>query len=341
MSAADNASDEGPPRVGLVADEEQGPTLVRLLSSSPNWHLVATSGAALEVPADVEWFDDRRVMITQSKLDALVLATSTRAAIDLDETAGTYGLSVWRTPPLARNFAEATQLVTAVEQRPRVYRVMSWWDHVRAPIREALQTLDDFKPRYTDIVVAASGPSIHSWRAGTIDAGGGVMTLDAYPMLEALIAMRGLPDNVSATTGRFRRHPGEAARETEDVALAVFRYEGGGVVSVRASWDIHPHEQYTLHHGAAHTVKITPHAISITDLDGEMLVERPFATDMLDADLAQFARSLTGRPAREAATKTLHRHVAVAALLETIYLSARTWHPEVPRKLYEVQGWRE
>jgi hypothetical protein len=38
---------------------------------------------------------------------------------------------------------------------------------------------------------------------------------------------------------------------------------------------------------------------------------------------------------------TLERHMAVSALLQATYLSARTGQPESPLKLYEVQGWPE
>ena len=33
--------------------------------------------------------------------------------------------------------------------------------------------------------------------------------------------------------------------------------------------------------------------------------------------------------------------LAVSALLETVYLSSRTGHPEIPRRLFEVQKWPE
>ncbi len=47
--------------------------------------------------------------------------------------------------------------------------------------------------------------------------------------------------------------------------------------------------------------------------------------------------SLAGETERVA----LERHLAVTALLEALYLSARTGQPETPRKFYEVQKWPE
>ena len=341
MVERDNPAEHTALRVGLIVDEQGGVDLVRAVEANPRLELTALAGAAIELPEDVAWFDDRRVMITHSQLDAVLLADSTRAAVDLHDMTRDYDLAVWRRPPLARNFAEAVQLAKTLVERPHAFRMQSWWEHIREPVRAALHQVEDFKPRFTEILVAAPGPSIHSWRSGTVDAGGGVATLDAYDLLEALLATCGLPDNVSAATGRFRRHAGEAARETEDVALALLRYEGGGVVNLRASWDIRPHTQCLIHHGAEASLKLTRDAVTLYDSAGETIHEAALPSDLLDAELRCLVNEIDAPPSEDVVARRIDRHVALNALLESLYLSARTWHPETPRKLYEAQGWRE
>lgn len=329
-----------PRRVGLLADEHTGARLAALLMASPRWELVALAGPQLEgLPDSVHWYDDRRIMIAQSGIEALVLADSPRTALDVMETAQGRGLAIWRLPPLARNFAEATQLIRMVQSSQAVYRVASPWELWREAITTALRSVEDFRPRYTEISVRAPGPPVQSWQAGVVEAGGGVAMLDAYGALESLIAVRSLPDNVSAATARFRRHPGQAPRETEDTAAVIFRYEGGGMVNVQATWDLPPYEQYTRHHGAEHTVTCDQRSVQVWDRDGQVLSSAPLPDDLLAAELERFADLLDQPEPPATRDKTLERHLAVNALLEATYLSARTWHPETPRKFYEVQGW--
>jgi hypothetical protein len=59
------------------------------------------------------------------------------------------------------------------------------------------------------------------------------------------------------------------------------------------------------------------------------------------AELSRFVAAIRDAGSREANDRTLERHLAVTALCETAYLSARTGQPEYPAKLYEVQKWPE
>ncbi len=341
MTAPANASSPHEPlRVGLIADDEDGPTVAAALRGAPELELVGLAGAQFESESDAPWFDDRRVMITTTKPQAVVLATAPRAAIDLDEMFLLHDLAVWRKPPIARNFAEAVQLMQRLNQPRPHYRVASWWEHVREPVRDTMQAIEDFQPRFSELSVARQGPSVQSWRAGLIEAGGGVLTLDAYDLLEAFVAQRGLPDNVSSAAGKHRKRPGEAPRETEDVAVAILRFVDGAIALLRASWDL-PNESAALrHHGAEGSLDITAQDVSTVDFDGRVLRSAALPHDVLTTELRRFAMDVRQGARAEQEAKTRERHLAVTALLEAVYLAARTWAPESPRKFYEVQGWR-
>ena len=66
---------------------------------------------------------------------------------------------------------------------------------------------------------------------------------------------------------------------------------------------------------------------------------RPLPSGMLAAEMHRLATEITNAATPQAAKKRNERHLAVSALLETIYLSSRTGHPEPPRRLFEVQKW--
>lgn len=327
-------------RIALISDLEQAPIFADLLRASSRWELGAyATPAPCDTLAGVEWFDDRRVMLTQPGVDAVIIATATRAALDVSALALELNLPVWRQPPLARNFAEATQLVTNIERSNAPYRVASWWEHVRQPVRAALKE-HALRPVFSELCVRTPGPLVQSWRAGVVDAGGGVLTLDAYALLEALVAVRDLPDSVSAATGRFRKAPDQPPRETEDVAVAVMRYENGGVAQLSATWDIPPDQQWCRYHDATNTLTLSPVTLEVTDRHGAALHNANLPGAYLAAELDAFAALLDDEAAPASQAATFERHLAVTALLEAVYLSARTWHPESPLKFYDVQGWR-
>ena len=331
-----------PLRAGLIADAEGIAHLAEAVDGAA-LEIVAQSGkrAGVELP-DVEWYDDVRVMAAQAGIEALILATSPRASVELTEMAADQELPVWRLPPLARNFAEATDLATRCRQRESIYRVASWWETVEADVRWALGHGEGVKPAFTHIRVCAAGPSVQSWRASLVDTPGGVLATDAYGMLEALVAVRGLPERVSASVANVRRRPGEAPRETEDVATAIVRYEGGRAAAIHATWDVPPFMACTEHHGAELTVSIDPEGVAVRSREGELLAERRLsASAFMRRELDRFVAAVRQPPEPDAYDPTLERHIAVTALLQAIYLSARTGQPESPLKLYEVQGWPE
>jgi predicted dehydrogenase len=326
-------------RVGLIAEGERLALVAPAVQACPLVQLCGQSGmpqtAALP---DIPWFDDRRQLIGHPDVQAVLLATTTRGDLGLGAMALERGLPVWRLPPIARSFAEAAELAAAVARQTTVYRVASWWEHVENHAWRELQWPDDFQPILSELRVAVRGPDPQSWRCNLAEAGGGVLTHDAYGWLEALVAVRGLPETLCATVARQRVAPGAAPRETEDAALATLRYAGDGSAALRAAWDAPPFEQTLTHHGHSATVTLNADEVTLLDAAGTLRDRHPLPTDFLAGELHRFAEWVGG-DAHARAAAALERHLAVSALLETIYLSARTNHPESPRKLYEAQGW--
>lgn len=331
-----------PLRVGLIADADDAPRYAEAVRACASLELCAQAG--MSQPAalpDVAWFDDTRVLIAQGDIDALLLATSPRMGAKLGELAMAHGVHVWRPPPLSRNFAEAIEVVRRLRDTEVVYHVSSWWDHVGEEVGQALDLEADYEPVFSELHVSATGPSLKSWRSSRVDAGGGVLTYDTYAMLEALTAIRGLPESVAGAIGKCRRRRSEAPRETEDVVSAVFRYEGRGLAHVRASWDIPPFGRATSHHGREATVRYTESSIAVLESDSSVLKERPLPARFLTTDLMRFAAAIAEKAQRGAAQASINRHLAVSAVLEATYLSSRTEQPEIPRRLFEVQRWPE
>lgn len=342
MTLPDNhRSSHGPLRVGLIADPQRLDSLASSIQACPLVELIAQAGMPQShALRDVHWHDDERFLLAAPDLQAVLLATTTRRDIELAAHAAERKLPLWQLPPLGRNFAEATEFVTRLRRYPAVHRVASWWEHVAEQVLHEVSWPDDFTPRFSELRLSTRGPDARHWLANLEQAGGGVLANDAYPLLEALVALRGLPESITAVIARQRPAPPAAARETEDIALATLRYPGGGIASIRASWDHPPFEKQLAHHGQNATITISTDGVALTDLQGSLIDRRPFAAEWLESELLRFAEFVRG-DARDRAAAPLDRHVAVSAVLETTYLAARTGHPESPSRRYEVQGWPE
>lgn len=327
--------------VGLIASPGRLEQVLRAVRGCPLLELVGQAGMPQAAAApEAPWFDDARVLVTRGAMQAVLLASSTRRDAELAALVAERELPVWRLPPVARTFAEATEAVTRMRRASSVQRVASWWEHVVDHAWHELSWPADFKPLLSELHLRAPGPPLESWEASAGEAAGGVLARDAYNLLEALVALRGLPETVTAAVGRFRPGAGRTLRETEDSAVAILRYAGGGFAALHAAWDLPPPEQRLVHAGAAASVTLSPEEVAVRDLDGRAIDTRPLPADPLGVELLRFAE-LVGSGARDRASAPLERHLAVTALLEATYLAARTGHPESPRKYYQAQGWPE
>lgn len=342
MTTANNEQkSQGPLRVGLIADGER---LTALAAAIDACLLIQPFGQAGMPQAaavrDVPWFDDPRVLLAQPGLEAVMLALSTRVHVELATMAAARGLHVWHPPPLARNFAEATEVVARNKRATNIQRVASWWEYVADQVWHQLRWPTDFKPLFSEIRVSARGPVLATSRISAADTGGGVLASDVYPLLEALVAVRGLPESASGAVGTYRKNAEGQTRPTEDTVVALLRYTGGGIGVIRATWDLPPLERQIIHYGQSVRVTLTDESASLADDEGVEIDQHPLPGDFLAHELMHFAALVRGQ-ARDRAAAALEQHLAVSALLETIYLSARTGHPESPGKFYQVQGWPE
>lgn len=331
--------------VGLIADARREPAFRAAIKACDEFELAAVGGERPSDNAgnagDEQWFDDPRVLVVQSGVRAVVLAAATRMALALADAAAEVGVHVWRTPPIGRGFTEATEIVRRQRRLGTVYRIGSWWDHVREAALNCPELQDGFKPAFAELDVRTRGRPIESWESTKPRAGGGVLINDAYPILEALVEWRGLPDSITAAVGRYRQKKGEPPRETEDACSATLRYADGGMTSLRVTWDMPPFGQTLRLHDAELSVEMDEHVVRITTAEGEPLGEYRLPGDFAASEMRRFAAAVRGERAHSGVggVDQADRHLAVIAIIESIYLSAVTGQPETPRKLYRLQRW--
>lgn len=330
-------------RVGLIADAEELSGFVGLLKRTQGLRPTECAGFPRDqTPEYTTWRDDQRVLIAQGEIDCVVVAASPRRAVAVGGIALDHGVALWRRPPLGRNFAEAVEVARRLRTAQSIYRIASWWELVSESIESMWrETFENNAGLVSEIRINSIGPDRASWCSTLAEAGGGIMIQDAYPMLEMLCALRGLPVSVSGWIGQCRGSTTGLRRETEDAAGVLLRYSDGGAALIRATWDVPPYRVETSHYGPLGALHLEATSVIRHDSRGEVIEARPLPQVHLEWELQHFAEMIAATTDAEMPHRGLDRHLMVSAVLEALYLSARTGQPEDPRRLFEVQKWPE
>lgn len=333
-----NDRDSGPPpvRAAMIADNQSAADLAAAIRATDRFDLVAQAGMDRPAAIDkVEWFDDVRAPIAQSRVEAVIVAGSTRRAVEVGALACEHGVHIWRMPPLGRDFAETLEVVRGGRSAGVMLRTYSWAEHV---LDDSVTSVTQ-RRGYAELCVRAAGPPPGHWRCSKQEAGGGVLALDGYAWLELAYRLYGLPEWTQCALSYARGASVPPTRETEEVAVAILRYPSGAMVHAHASWDIPPHEAFWASHGEQASVRITPERATILNLDGEPIDDNELPDQPIVLDLIQFAEHLRSDQRPEQLAHAAESHIAVAAIIEAAYLSSRTGELESPAKLYEVHRW--
>lgn len=330
-----------PLRVGCVVGSTPLREWIAAIDPCAELQLVACAATAEEQAADfMRRCDDPHQLISDGLVDALVLDGPLGQSLELAEAALERGLHVWRRPPLGRDFGEAVAVMRKQAGGRSVYQVASWWEAVRQEVAPVAERLADVYAAQIELRLSQPGPAPFELACLPDAVGGGVLMQQAYDLLEALQALRRLPETVSGAIGRLRRQGGQPLREVEDWAAALFRYSNGTSALVRASWDVAPTEFLLAFHGPAESLVLTREQTTLHSAVAEP-VRQSMCGSLLRRQMQAFAQAIVDPRARERGPAILERHLSTSAVLEAIYLSARTSHIEAPRGFFEVQKWPE
>ena len=205
------------------------------------WDEDAERGRTEASERGVTFHDDLDGLLFRGDVDGVVVTTPTLAHPEVIPAAASAGKHVFAEKVIAPTFSEAREVVARVEEAgvtfivslPRLYAGYS-----RA-IREALAGGEIGEPTYLRVRVSHDGalPSTASPRGWLPErffdprqsAGGVTIDFGAHP-LYLLAHMLGIPDEVSATYGRF------TGRAVEDHSVVSMLYPTGALGVAEASF---------------------------------------------------------------------------------------------------------
>jgi predicted dehydrogenase len=239
---------------------------------------------------------------------------------------------------MGARFERSARLVKAFASADRQLAVASPWRQVPGSPDE--DTLPSFRGAF--LVQAVSrclwdGPL--DWRGDRRRAGGGALLQLAYPWLDWMTRLLGLPEWVSAGLGAAKGFDSAGPHDTEDAASVVLGFRGGCVGTITATWAGGPAEHRLLllvgqegwEFGLAGVRQIAPQVLTEEMVASEPAMICP--ADAWQADLAGFlGRLADDRPVASSGVE----HLAPMAVLEAAYLSARSGQPEQPARFYQL-----
>ncbi len=317
--------------------------LVRVVGvADRNGKLAAQVGSEMKVPA----YADNRSLLAETRPKIVYLAVPPTASGELITACAERGIHVWKEQPLARNLDEAVAFVQRMEQAGLKFAVGT---HRRFTagygrayeLREKLGRIFLGRAHY----LFNWGPNL-GWRGDKASAGGGALLELGYHAIDLLIWMLGLPEQVYGLTACGNR-PGDTGPsgeplpiyDTDDTAAAILNYKSGAMTTVVTTRSSGPVSEELALHGRGGSLTACSESCLFRDPDGNVLDrtdEEPASVAPFRRQAEAFAKAVINNDASWPCSA--RENLLTMAVLEAIYLSARTSQPENPASCLHTRG---
>lgn len=304
--------------------------LVGLADQDPD--AAALAADAVGCPA----YDDLRLILVEQRPDAAIFALPPFAAEPYLPIAAETGIASLIEAPPARSFEDALRIVSWFYDADLPLVVASRWRFDSAVADFIRGAAPGGRQRLAHATVLAQLQGDPSWRGEAIRSGGGVLLDAAYEAIDLLVALWGLPGDVTAHVGRLGPLTG-GRYDTEDTASVFCRYDNGAAFSVASAWRSGPPMLELSSLGSDGEWRLTQAFLQNTSATGEATtIRRPAGAKLSAAILESFESTIRERP--RAYSGRAADQLATAAVLEAAYHSSRTHAPESPARPFELAG---
>ncbi|MGA2266072.1 MAG: Gfo/Idh/MocA family oxidoreductase [Phycisphaerae bacterium] len=291
-------------------------------------------------PAGLPSYSDNRSLLAETKPAAVYLSVPPPAAAELIAACADRGICVWKEPPLARNLDEGAAFVNLVE---------------KAGLKLAVGTQRRFAPGYRRAwelrgevgkIFLARGHYLFrwgaelGWRADKVTAGGGALLELAYPTIDLLLWMLGVPEEVYGLTARSTAEDAVPIHDTDDTAAAILRYGTDSMATVVTTRSSGPVSEELNLHGWSGSLTARSEWCTLRGPDGNVrdsTKEEIGPVDLFRRQAEAFAAAVTEGTSYYACSA--RENLLNLAVIEAIYLSDRTSQPENPLRLLTSRGW--
>ena len=338
-------------RTGLLGLDRRGQLVLDALVRSDGFEVIAVADRDAAVAARLAGqsgcaaFDDYRQFTIQNSFDCLIVCAGLHSCLEHVRMAIKKRTHVLKWAPMARGFAEASELaaLAAAEQvRFDVATPLLYCDclsQVRRRLSEGPADRPFLVRAFWDVGRPAETTDGHAvWMTDRGLAGGGVLLHDGYGLIDCLVRSLGMPQQV------YCLHRSLASNKAipylaEDVAVLSIRF-GDGLLAELAlirHWDDRAGCRQVTLYAKDDAVAAQCQRPGICDRCSQALDRTEPACDEMDMTarlLTDYASSLLC-PEDHPFASDARTNLRVMAVIEAAYVSAQTGSPETPAKIMD------
>jgi len=310
-------------------------------------------------------YDDYRQLITQNDLDCLIVAEDMHHCEEYLRMAINKKINILKLPPLARNFDEATQLVSLAKEQNIKFAVANTSRFATGfiELRKMLGLIDEPAPtdkhpeqtsaeKPSPFLVTAeyyatktncpdSNPDEPPvWASDIKLSGGGILLYNCYEIIDQMIYNFGLPQQVYSLNLNTTSDKRQRQYLTEDTAIITIKFNESLFGNIIATKNIGVSEEKSILKifTGKNIIEASRNALITSDYTNQTRNKTEYdnnESDCLQQLLKNFALSILS-PDKNKLSATAKDNLYNMAVIESAYLSARTGFPEEPAKIMKL-----
>ena len=276
-------------------------------------------------------FDDYRQMLVQNKLDVLIVAAELSGCSEFVRLAISKNLHILKLPPPGQDFAQAEEMADLADKHnvnyisacfgrfaPGFERLSSYLENHKT---ERIYFIDAFCPANA----STEGPALLH---------------DCFELLDQLVLKFSLPQQIYAlvsSEGSDKKHLHYLG---EDAAAVSMNFAEGLVANlITCTGSVRSEKEIVLRlYSKEATIVVSPYSFCVYGSKQEKIESKQYSSKKAESTmklLADFAESIIA-PSEHKISYSSKNDLATMALIEAIYLSARTAMPETPSRILEI-----
>jgi len=344
---------ESPLKTAILGLDEAGRTLLETVQGLDCFTITAVADGDANLAqqfgkiSNCVSYCDYRQLIMQNQLDCLLVSAPQHTCAEYLRMAIKKKFNIFRTPPLARNYGEAAELVKLAETEgvSLVVANPGRFDNPALALRAFIQKNPT---ELIFFILAASemkkvtDPFCQKWRSDPVLAGGGAILYDCWEIIDRMVWNFGLPQQVYCVAGNTSSDRQQRLYLTEDTAIVTMKFTdflSGTLLAGRAAGAFNNKpQQWLTAQGQNILIKVNDKSFEVTNSQGQRLQRNKFDDDnpgRMKKVLENFGSNLLA-PDKNPLVSTAADNLKIMAVIEAAYLSARTGMPEEPAKILKI-----
>jgi predicted dehydrogenase len=361
-------------KTAVLGLDDTGMLLLDAASRLAHFQIVAvadTDGNLAEQTAaryNCAHYDDYRQLIIANQLDCLLVAAPIHTCAEYLKAAIKKKFNILKLPPLARNFAEAAELVRLADEQGVKFAVANTNRFTESfiDLEETLRQNDIEKVFLINAVCSVVGRQIPAWQTDPKLAGGGVLLNNSYQIIDAIIHNFGLPELVYSLNTNTAADRQQRLYLTEDTAIVTMKFSDTLLGNLTASRIFGEPRQSVTIYGKDRIIFVSPCDFIVTDPLGKVIKDTRYNQNLISditGQLGNFALHILKPDSALRSASTLRsgngnaaaaedgsqstsnnplvsparENLKVMAVIESAYLSARTSLPEQPNRILGIK----